>query len=143
MDMTRFLLSLNQAVDTIFAAVADAKRGETYIPRVPSSKVVDIADALIGDRKIKKVVTGIRPGEKVHEILVSEEEANRTIDKGRFYAIQPILPEISKLKPGALTLKKEYSSADNLMSEKEVTALLKKNKMMVGDRLEEEGEMLG
>ena len=143
LDMTRFLLSLNQAVDTIFAAVSGASRGETYIPKVPSAKVVDVADALIGSRKIKRIVTGIRPGEKVHEILVSEEEANRTIDKGRYYAIQPILPEISKLKAGKKTLKKEYSSADNLMSRKEVEALLKKSKLMVGDRLEEEGEMLG
>ena len=143
LDMTRFLLSLNQAVDTIFAAVSGASRGETYIPKVPSAKVVDVADALIGARRIKKVVTGIRPGEKVHEILVSEEEANRTTDKGRYYAIQPILPEISKLRTGTATLKKEYSSADNLMSRKDVEALLKKNKLMVGDRIEEEGEMLG
>src|SRR5664279_2367818 len=63
-DMTRFLLSLNQAVDTVFAAVRGAQRGETYIPRVPSAKVTDIAALLIGDRPIKTVVTGIRPGEK-------------------------------------------------------------------------------
>jgi UDP-glucose 4-epimerase len=143
LNMTRFLLSLNQAVDTIFAAVSGASRGETYIPKVPSAKVVDVANALIGSRKIKRIVTGIRPGEKVHEILVSEEEANRTISKGHYYAIQPILPEISKLKPGARMLKKEYSSAHNLMSRKQVEALLKKNKLMVGDRIEEEGEMLG
>jgi len=143
LNMTRFLLSLDQAVDTIFAAVSGASRGETYIPKVPSAKVVDVANALIGSRKIKRIVTGIRPGEKVHEILVSEEEANRTIGKGHYYAIQPILPEISKLKPGARMLKKEYSSAHNLMPRKKVEALLKKNKLMIGDRIEEDGEMLG
>ncbi len=143
LDMTRFLLSLNQAVDTIFACLQDARRGETYIPKVPSAKVVDVADALIGDRKIKKVVTGIRPGEKVHEILVSEEEANRTVDRGQYYAILPILPEITKLAAGSKTLSKEYSSADNLMSKKELEQLLRRNKLMVGDRLVEEGEMLG
>ncbi len=142
LDMTRFLLSLNQAVDTIFAAVSGASKGETYIPKVPSAKVVDIANALIGNRKIKKVVTGIRPGEKVHEILVSEEEAHRTVDKGKFYAIQPILPEISRLKPGTSTLSHEYSSANNLMPKRGLEALLRKNKLMVGDRLVEEGEML-
>src|SRR5207244_1574933 len=57
-DMTRFLLSLEQAVDTIFAALRNAARGETYIPRVPSAKVIDISEALIGDRKIETVVTG-------------------------------------------------------------------------------------
>ena len=74
-DMTRFLLSLDEAVDTIFAAFRRAGRGETYIPRVPSAKVTDIAAALIGDRPIQTIITGIRPGEKIHEILVSEEEA--------------------------------------------------------------------
>jgi UDP-glucose 4-epimerase len=63
--MTRFLLSLEQAVDTIFAALKEAEPGETYIPRVPSSLVTDIAEALIGDEKIEITVTGIRPGEKV------------------------------------------------------------------------------
>src|SRR5688572_3576535 len=84
-DMTRFLLSLDEAVETIFAALASARRGETYIPRVPSSLVTDIAEALIGEEKIKITVTGIRPGEKVHEILVSEEEAYRTIERGKYY----------------------------------------------------------
>ncbi len=73
-DMTRFLLSLEQAVDTIFAALRGAKRGETYIPRVPSARMIDLARALIGDRQIKIEVTGIRPGEKIDEILISEEE---------------------------------------------------------------------
>jgi UDP-glucose 4-epimerase len=62
-DMTRFLLSLNDAVDVIFAAVIGANRGETYIPRVSSANVVDIANILIGDRKIEVKVIGIRPGE--------------------------------------------------------------------------------
>ena len=97
--MTRFLLSLDQAVDTIFAAVRGAKRGETYIPHVPSAKVTDIAALLIGDRPIEVVVTGIRPGEKVHEILVSEEECHRTVDRGQYFAIMPILPELRGEKP--------------------------------------------
>ena len=93
-EMTRFLLSLEQAVDTVFAALRGAARGETYIPRVPSAKVIDIAAALVGERKIETIVTGIRPGEKVHEILVSEEEAYRTVERGDYYVIQPMLPEL-------------------------------------------------
>src|SRR3989337_1041972 len=77
-DMTRFLLTLDHAVDTIFAAVAEAQPGEIYVPRAPSSRIVDVATALIGGRHIEMVLTGIRPGEKIHEIMVSEEEANRT-----------------------------------------------------------------
>ncbi len=85
-DMTRFLISLDQAVDTIFAAVAGAKRGETYIPRVPAARMTDLARALIGDRPIKIVVTGNRPGEKIDEILISEEERHRSVDRGNYYA---------------------------------------------------------
>jgi len=142
-DMTRFLISLDQAVDTIFAAIMKAGHGETYVPKVPSAMVVDIADVLIGNRPIKKVITGIRPGEKIHEILVSEEEANRTVSRGDYYVIMPILPEISKLKAGAQTLKKEFSSADNLMSKPELIRLMRKHKLMIGDRLIENGELLG
>src|SRR5574340_1098874 len=68
-DMTRFLLTLEDAVDTIFAAVRSAEAGETYIPRCPSAKMTDLAAALIGDRDIETVITGMRPGEKIHEIL--------------------------------------------------------------------------
>lgn len=139
--MTRFLLSLDQAVDTIFAAVKGAKPGETYIPRVPSAKMVDIADALIDGRKIKKKFTGIRPGEKLHEILISEEEAHRSIDRGSYYAIAPMLPEISDL-PSNGVLKKEYSSGDDLMTPAQVKQLLRKNKLMVEDTLVLEGELL-
>lgn len=132
-EMTRFLLSLEQAVDTILAAFKDAQPGETFIPRIPSAKVVDIADVLIGDRSIKKEMTGIRPGEKIHEILVSEEEANRTVDAGHYYAIQPILPELCRRPSSKKKLGKEFSSADNLMSFDQVAAVLKKNRLMVED----------
>jgi len=141
-DMTRFLLSLEQAVDTIFAALGGAERGETYIPRVPSAKVTDVADALIGDQKIKTVVTGIRPGEKVHEILVSEEEAYRTVARGDYYCIQPMLPELRQTEEIKNALGREYSSADNVMSPAEVAELLRKHKLMVGDRFVYEEDML-
>jgi len=141
-DMTRFLLSLDQAVDTIFAAVRGAQKGEMYIPRVPSARVVDIVNALVGSRRIETVITGIRPGEKVHEILVSEEEKYRTVDRGNYYSIQPILPEL-KLSPTLeTTLEDEYSSADNVMNLQEVEELLRKHHLMVEDTLVENGELL-
>jgi UDP-glucose 4-epimerase len=139
--MTRFLLSLDQAVDTIFAAVKGAGPGETYIPRVPSAKMVDIADALIDKRPVKKKFTGIRPGEKLHEILISEEEAHRSMDRGSYYAIAPMLPEVAEL-PAKGALSKEYSSGDDLMTPAQVKQLLKKNKLMVDDTLVLEGELL-
>jgi len=141
-DMTRFLLSLDQAVDTVFAALAGAERGETYIPRVPSARVTDIAEAIINNQNIKTVVTGIRPGEKVHEILVSEEEAYRTVARGDYYVIQPMLPELRRDEENQELLGREYSSADNVMNQDEVSELLKLHKLMITDRFVYEEDML-
>ena len=141
-DMTRFLLSLDQAVDTIFNALRYANRGETYIPRVPACKVVDIAAALIGSRPIKTIVTGIRPGEKVHEILVSEEEGNRTVTLGNYHVILPILPELLQKKMEGQPLGHEFCSADSVMSFSEVKALLENNDLMLPDRPDSQSELL-
>ena len=97
--MTRFLLTLSQAVDTVFAAVRDALPGETYIPKVPAVRMKDLAKAMIAGRPIKIEIIGIRPGEKEHEILISEEERFRTVDRTDYYAIQPILPELRPIAP--------------------------------------------
>jgi UDP-glucose 4-epimerase len=129
-EMTRFLLSLNDAVDVIFAAVATGSPGETYIPRVPSAQVTHIAKALIGNRSIETKITGIRPGEKVHEILVSEEEGHRTVERGAYYAILPMLPELRSAQNGFPGLRKEYSSADDVMTFEETVELLQNQKLM-------------
>jgi UDP-glucose 4-epimerase len=113
-EMTRFLLSLDRAVDTVFAAVKIGNAGETFVPKVPAANIVDVAKALIGDREIEIKYTGIRPGEKVHEIMVSEEEVYRTVERNGYYVILPMLPE---LRQGDFTpaLTSEYSSQhDNL-----------------------------
>ncbi|MBI5296377.1 MAG: polysaccharide biosynthesis protein [Chloroflexi bacterium] len=132
-DMTRFLLSLDQAVDTVLAAVCEARRGETYIPRVPSARVTDIAALLIGERPIETVVMGIRPGEKIHEILVSEEERYRTIERGRYFVILPNLPEISVGEGVQPALTDEYSSANYVMPAPELKELLLSHRLMIDD----------
>jgi len=141
-DMTRFLLSLHDAVDTVFAALCFARRGETFIPRAPSARMTDLADVLIGPRKIAKTFIGIRPGEKIHEILISEEEAPRAVERGRYYAILPMLPELRSGDEKAAPLAREYSSADDVMKKPALAALLKKHKLMVEDRLKYEEDML-
>jgi UDP-glucose 4-epimerase len=133
-DMTRFLLSLDQAVDTVFAAVREAKPGETYIPRVPSARVVDIAKVLIGKRDIETRVLGIRPGEKIHEILLSEEEAFRTVRRGDYYAILPMLPEVAGDRVAAGELTAEYSSAGSVMTLDELERSLRERRLLVEDR---------
>lgn len=133
-EMTRFLLSLNQAVETLFEALRFAKRGETYVPNAPAATVMNIAKALIGGRKISIKITGIRPAEKMHEIMVSEEEATHCVRRGDYYAILPMLPELrqsGKSEPAAL--KKEFSSEDTALDLGETVALLKKHKIMVED----------
>ncbi|WP_317136963.1 polysaccharide biosynthesis protein [Methanochimaera problematica] len=141
--MTRFLLSLNKAVDTIFAAVKYANPGETYIPIVPSAKITDIVNVLVGYKNIDVKITGIRPGEKIHEILVSEEEGFRTIKRGDYYAIMPMLPELCQECPADMCIKQEYGSGDILMSEKEVYSLLKNNDLLLDlTKKLPEGELL-
>ncbi len=131
-EMTRFLMNLDKAVDVIFAAVGQARKGETYIPRVSSAKISDVADILIGSRSIDKKDIGIRPGEKVHEILISEEECHRVVSRGDYYVILPIIPELRKEEEKPV-LNKEYNSADSVVSLEEVRSILQKNKLMIED----------
>ena len=86
--------------------------------------MTDLAAQLIGDRPIETVITGIRPGEKIHEILISEEEATRTIEGPPGYlAIRPMLPELAgPVEHPALV--GEYSSAGSLMERDELGAFL-------------------
>ena len=132
-DMTRFLLSLEEAADTVFTAIRDGLPGETYVPQVPSARVTDIAAVLIGERQIEQVVTGIRPGEKVHEILVSEEEVHRTVQRGKYFTILPLLPELRRSDAGPTVLEKEYSSSDQPMTFAQTLALLQARRLMVED----------
>lgn len=111
-EMTRFLLSLDRAVDTVFEAVRSGGRGETFVPKVASAKITDVARVLMGDKDLPMVFTGIRPGEKVHEIMVSEEECYRTVERGDYYVIQPMLPELRDESAAPPALTSEYSSKD-------------------------------
>lgn len=141
-EMTRFLLSLEDAVDTILAAVARGRPGQTYIPRVPAARVTDIAKALIGERPIETVVTGIRPGEKEHEILVSDEEARLTVTDDPYYVINSILPELRPEPLEAPTLRREYSSHDDVMDLETLTRFLAQHKLLLDDELVLEEDML-
>jgi Predicted nucleoside-diphosphate sugar epimerases len=140
--MTRFLLSLEQAVDTVFSALRDACRGETFVPDAPAATVENIARALIGDRNIEIRITGIRPGEKMHEIMVSEEECAHTVRRGDYFAIRPMLPELTE-EVEEPVLHEEFSSADNVVSFVETVQLLKDHNLLPGQvRLAEGGEIL-
>jgi FlaA1/EpsC-like NDP-sugar epimerase len=142
-NMTRFLLTLNEAVDTIFEAIRTGRAGDTYIPMAPSATVLNIAKALIGDRSIEIRETGIRPGEKIHEVLVSDEECHHTIRRGNFYVIESMLPELSGDSVGERPLEGEFSSGIRVGSLEDTVSLLKANDLMIGtNNLAEGGELL-
>jgi UDP-glucose 4-epimerase len=140
-DMTRFLLTLDDAVDTIIAAVRSAAPGDTYIPLCRSARMTDLAANLIGDRKIETVITGIRPGEKIHEILVSDEEAYRTVERGAWYAILPMLPELIRDEDqhAPPVLQKEFSSSDHVLDLEGTAALLSKHGLMPDQAVVKDG----
>ncbi len=123
-EMTRFLLGLDCAVDTVFEAIRSNGRGETFVPKVASAKMTDVAKVLMGDKELPFVYTGIRPGEKVHEIMVSEEECFRTIERGEYYVILPVLPELRDQPEITPALAEEYSSRDNNLAMPELRDLL-------------------
>ncbi len=78
----------------------------------------------------------------MHEILVSEEEGHRTVERGAYYVIYPMLPELRATEDVDNPIGHEYSSADDLMTRDNVVDLLKKHKLMVGDRFEYEEDLL-
>jgi FlaA1/EpsC-like NDP-sugar epimerase len=123
-EMTRFLLSLDKAVDTVFETLRSKGRGETFVPRAASAKIVDVATALMGNKKLPIIFTGIRPGEKIHEIMVSEEECFRTVSRGDYYVILPVLPELRGQDDHQSALTTEYSSRDNNMTGQPLLDLL-------------------
>lgn len=133
-EMTRFLLSLNQAVDAVFEALRGACAGEIYVPNAPAATMINIAKALIGDRRIDIKVTGIRPGEKLHEIMVSDEEANHCVRRGDYYAIRPMLPELCGNDNEPNALKKEFSSADTVLSYPSTIELLQMHQLMISEK---------
>ncbi|MDK9718446.1 MAG: polysaccharide biosynthesis protein [Trichlorobacter sp.] len=141
-EMTRFLLPLERAVDTIIAALEQARPGETFVPRVPAARIIDVARALIGRLPVEIAITGIRPGEKVHEIMVSDEEAWRTYSRGDYYAIRPMLPELITGVETENPLMVEYSSASNLLTLQEACQLLTTHNLLLSNELHEDGELL-
>ena len=112
--MTRFWITLDQAVQFVIDAASRMGGGETFIPRIPSMRVTDMAAALAPDAEIK--VIGIRPGEKLHELLVTEDESRHAYEVDNGFIIMPEypswelrVPENARELPGGF----EYSSGGN------------------------------
>jgi len=85
--MTRFWLSLEEGVRFTIRCIEQMEGGEVFVPKIPSMRVVDLANAIAPDTEIE--VIGIRPGEKLHEVLVSEDEARHTLELEDMYVVEP------------------------------------------------------
>lgn len=113
--MTRFWISLTQGVELVIKAFEESYGGETFISKIPSFKITDLAKAMLSDVKIKEV--GIREGEKLHEVMVTREDSLMTYEYDNHYIIYPhynwwgednIIPGGCKVEQGF-----EYSSSTN------------------------------
>lgn len=85
--MTRFWIVLKDAVQMVLNAFELAQGGEIFVPKIPSMRIVDLAKALAPDREIELI--GIRPGEKIHEVMITPEDSRHTVDIGQYYVIKP------------------------------------------------------
>lgn len=88
--MTRFWMTLQQGVDFVIQSVLTMQGGEIFVPKIPSMRILDLVKAVAPECQIK--ITGIRPGEKMHEVLVSEDEAHHTLEFDTFFVIKPAHP---------------------------------------------------
>lgn len=88
--MTRFNISLEDGCEMVFNAIASAWGGEIFVPKIPSYKIVDVATAIAPE--CKQVEVGIRPGEKLHEEMITISDSYNTLDLGKYYAILPQQP---------------------------------------------------
>jgi UDP-N-acetylglucosamine 4,6-dehydratase/5-epimerase len=89
-NMTRFNISLDEGVDMVLHALESAWGGEIFVPKIPSYKVVDVASAIAPS--LEQKVIGIRPGEKVHEEMITPSDSFNTYDLGKYYTILPQVP---------------------------------------------------
>ena len=86
-DMTRFVITLDQGVAFVLSALSEMFGGEVFVPKLPSMKVVDLVSLIIPEGSFE--VVGIRPGEKLHEVMIPGEESRNCVDMGNYYVLQP------------------------------------------------------
>lgn len=122
--MTRYLVTKEKAVNTAITAYAHGKPGQIFVPVMPSAKITDIARIMTEGTESRISFMGIRPGEKLHEVLVSQEEMKWTTEGYEHYIINSMLPELKGESgtPASLT---EYSSEHSLVGERNLRSILK------------------
>ena len=116
-DMTRFNISLEDSCEMVFNAIENAFGGEIFVPKIPSYKITDVATAIAPECEQK--IVGVRPGEKLHEEMITSSDSLNTYDLGKYYAIIPTKPvfDVNKFV-SAFNAKKvaegfSYNSSEN------------------------------
>ena len=114
-DMTRFFITLDQSVEFVLNSLGNMIGGEIFVPKIPSLKIIQLAKII--NHKIPTKVIGMRPGEKLHEIMISKDDARLTEDKGNHYVIHPTINiwnrKKAKAKINTVHENFEYSSHTN------------------------------
>ena len=115
-EMTRFWITLEQGVNFVLMTMERMMGGELFVPKIPSMKVTDLAKAIAPDAELK--IIGIRPGEKLHELMISADDARNTLEFDDYFIIQPALPwwdgiEYKKLN-GGKAVKDDFAYASNI-----------------------------
>jgi FlaA1/EpsC-like NDP-sugar epimerase len=127
LEMTRFMITLEQGVELVWTALEEMQGGEIYVKKIPSMRVVEIASAIDPTAKIE--VVGVRPGEKIHEQMIGPEDAASTYDFGEYYVILP---------QGELALRRDVSGIENKKVPKDFTYSSEANsEWMTADQLRE------
>ena len=131
--MTRFNITLNQGIDMVLEALSNAEGGEIFVPKIPSYRVTDVAKAICPECSMP--ITGIRPGEKIYEEMITQADSYTTYDLGKYYIIFPNNEElINKYQSKKIQMKKvknnfSYNSADNkeFLSIEDIKLLIQEN----------------
>jgi UDP-N-acetylglucosamine 4,6-dehydratase len=124
--MTRFWISIEQAVQFVLDSLEMMSGGELYVPRIPSMKISDLAMAVAPGAKLEEI--GMRPGEKLHEEMISSDDGRRTIILDNRYVVTPVIAEWGYAIPEGKTMPegKAYQSDTNdlWMSQEEIRYFL-------------------
>jgi UDP-N-acetylglucosamine 4,6-dehydratase len=105
--MTRFWITLDQAVEFVLESFEIMQGGELYVPRIPSMKIMDLAQAIKKDFKYEEI--GIRPGEKLHEEMISPDDSRRTVELSNRYVVSPIFAEWGFTPPKGKAVKDGFN----------------------------------
>lgn len=127
--MTRFWISIEQAVSFVVDSLKMMRGGELYVPRIPSMKIIDLAKAVAPDAKLEEV--GMRPGEKLHEEMISADDSRRTIILDNRFVVTPVVAEWGYEAPNGKLMQEGHAyrsdTNDMWMTEEDIKNFIAKN----------------